>query len=181
MSRPSIDQLRLAPKVLLHDHLDGGLRPATVVELAEEAGHALPTTDVDELAAWFHAGADRRDLTLYLEPFAHTVAVLQRPDALRRVAAECVEDLAADGVVYAEVRFAPELHLEQGLELDQVVESVLEGIADAAATAHTPSGAPIAVGVLCTAMRSAARSTEIAELALRHRDSGVVGFDIAGP
>jgi adenosine deaminase len=180
MDAMSIDQLRLAPKVLLHDHLDGGLRPATVVELAETAGHNLPTTDPEELAEWFHRGANRRDLVLYLEPFAHTVGVLQNAEALRRVARECVEDLAGDGVIYAEVRFAPELHLEGELTLDDVVEAVLEGFRDATRTARTPAGDPIAVGLLCTAMRTAARGDEIAELAIRHRDGGVVGFDIAG-
>ncbi len=180
MGSLSIDQLRLAPKVLLHDHLDGGLRPATVIELAADCGHQLPTADAGELAAWFHRGADRRDLVLYLEPFAHTVTVLQSAEALTRVARECVEDLAADGVVYAEIRFAPELHLEQGLTLDEVVEAVLAGIREAAQTARTPAEDPIAVGLLCTAMRTAARGDDIAELAIRHRDEGVVGFDIAG-
>src|SRR5262245_7913130 len=123
------EQMRRAPKVLLHDHLDGGLRPATVIELARECGYGnLPTTDAGELASWFTAGAARGDLVLYLEGFAHTVGVMQTPDALERVAAECVEDLADDGVVYAEIRFAPEQHLEGGLSLDQVVESVLTGL-----------------------------------------------------
>ncbi|MGI9659394.1 MAG: adenosine deaminase [Gaiellaceae bacterium] len=180
MGALAIDQLRLAPKVLLHDHLDGGLRPSTVVELAADCGHELPTTDAGELAAWFHRGADRRDLVLYLEPFEHTVAVLQSAESLTRVARGCVEDLAADGVVYAEVRFAPELHLEQGLQLDEVVEAVLTGFRSGVESARTPAGHPVAVGLLCTAMRTAARSDEIAELAIRHRDNGVVGFDIAG-
>lgn len=172
---PSLEQIRRAPKVLLHDHLDGGLRPATVVELAREQGYdGLPTHDPGELAAWFTRGAHRRDLELYLEPFRHTVAVLQTAEALQRVAAECAEDLAEDGIVYAEVRFAPELHLEQGLTPDEVVTAVLEGFRLGSA------GRPIVIGTLCTAMRTAARSVEIAELALRHRDEGVVGFDIAG-
>jgi adenosine deaminase len=172
---PSFEQIRGAPKVLLHDHLDGGLRPATAVELAREYGYdGLPTDDPVELAAWFTRGADRRDLELYLEPFRHTVALLQTPEALQRVAAECAEDLAGDGIVYAEVRFAPELHLEQGLTLDEVVTAVLEGFRLGSA------GRPIVIGTLCTALRTAARSVEIAELALRHRDDGVVGFDIAG-
>ena len=180
MGSLSIDQLRLASKVLLHDHLDGGLRPQTVIELAADCGHELPATGAGELAAWFHRGADRHDLVLYLEPFEHTVAVLQSAEALTRVAQECVEDLAADGVVYAEVRFAPELHLERGLQLDEVVEAVLAGFRAGVVDARTPAGHPIAVGLLCTAMRTAARSDEIAELAIRHRDAGVVGFDIAG-
>jgi adenosine deaminase len=174
-ARPTLDQLRKAPKVLLHDHLDGGLRPSTVVELAAEHGYAgLPTSDPGELAAWFTSGADRRDLDLYLETFAHTVGVMQTKDALTRVAAECAEDLAADGIVYAEVRFAPELHTEGGLSTDEVVESVLEGFRLGAADK------PITIGTIVTAMRHAAHSTDIAELAVRHRDSGVVGFDIAG-
>ncbi|MEL7158580.1 MAG: adenosine deaminase [Actinomycetota bacterium] len=164
-----------APKVLLHDHLDGGMRPTSVVELAREQGYqGLPTTDPDELAQWFTRGADRRNLELYLETFAHTVAVTQSRDGLERAAAEAAEDLAADGVVYAEVRFAPELHTDGGLTLDEVVESVLAGFRRGSA------GTDLSVGTLCTAMRTAARSYEIAELALRHRDDGVVGFDIAG-
>ncbi len=114
--------IRRAPKVLLHDHLDGGLRPATVIELAAEAGYRdLPTTDPDELARWFRLGADRKSLELYLEGFRHTVAVMQTPDAIARVAAECVEDLAADGIVYAEIRMAPELLIDGGLTLDEAV------------------------------------------------------------
>jgi len=170
----STDAIRLAPKVLLHDHLDGGLRPATVVDLAKDAGYELPTNDPDEMATWMVRGASRLDLELYLETFAHTVGVMQTRDAFYRVAAEAAQDLAADGVVYAEVRFAPELHVEQGLSLDQVVEAVVAGFGDGS----TDSG--IRIGTLVTAMRHAARSLEIAELAVRHRDRGVVGFDIAG-
>jgi adenosine deaminase len=171
----TLDTIRSAPKALLHDHLDGGLRPATVVELAEQTGYRdLPTTDPDELATWMTRGANRRDLVLYLETFAHTVGVMQTPDALARVARECAEDLADDGVVYAEVRFAPEQHLQRGLSLDQVVEAVVSGFRDGMRTR------PIVVGTLVTAMRTAARSLEIAELAVRWRSRGVVGFDIAG-
>jgi adenosine deaminase len=177
--RPEPEALAAAPKVLLHDHLDGGLRPSTVVELAAEAGHRLPTADAEELGAWFHAAADSGSLERYLETFEHTVGVMQSREALARVARECALDLAADGVVYAEVRYAPEQHLEEGLALDEVVEAVEEGFrageAEAAAAGHR-----IRVGTLVTAMRHAARSLEIAELAVRHRDGGVVGFDIAG-
>jgi len=178
------DTLRTAPKVLLHDHLDGGLRPATVVELAEQVGYrGLPSSDATELDAWFRAAAPSGTLERYLEPFAHTVAVMQTPSALHRVAAECAEDLAADGVVYAEVRFAPELHTERGLHLAEVVEAVLAGFAEGSARAAGdghPVGGRIRMGCLLTAMRHAARSREIAELAVRYRDAGVVGFDIAG-
>ncbi|HEY1620293.1 MAG TPA: adenosine deaminase, partial [Streptosporangiaceae bacterium] len=171
----SLDEIRRVPKVLLHDHLDGGLRPATIVELAAETGYRdLPSTDAGELAAWMGQVADRGSLERYLEAFAHTVGVMQTRDALIRVAAECAQDLADDGVVYAEVRFAPELHLGGGLSLDQVVEAVLEGFRLGS------TGRPVTVYALLTAMRTAARSLEIAELAVRHRDAGVVGFDIAG-
>ena len=171
----TVDQIRSVPKVLLHDHLDGGLRPETIVELAADTGYeGLPTTDVAELARWMAGVAQRGRLELYLEAFQHTVGVMQTRDALIRVAAECAEDLAADGIVYAEVRFAPELHVERGLSLDQVVEAVLEGFR------RGSRGRNITVYALLTAMRTAARSLEIAELAVRHRDAGVVGFDIAG-
>ncbi len=173
------EQVRRAPKVLLHDHLDGGLRPATIVELAAEVGHALPAPDAESLGAWFTTMADSGSLVKYLETFDHTVAVMQTTAALTRVARECVEDLAADGVVYAEVRFAPEQHLDRGLTLDEVVEAVLAGFTDGTQQAAR-TGRRIRVGTLLTAMRHAARSQEIAELAVRHRDVGVVGFDIAG-
>jgi adenosine deaminase len=181
MATPISSQALLrAPKVLLHDHLDGGLRPATVVELAAETGYPdLPSTDADGLGTWFRDAADSGSLERYLETFAHTVGVMQTEAALRRVAAECAEDLAADGVVYAEVRFAPELHVEEGLTLDQVVDAVLAGFAQGSARALA-TGHRIRVGALLTAMRHNARSMEIAELAVRFRDVGVVGFDIAG-
>ncbi len=176
-----LDTIRQAPKALLHDHLDGGLRPATVVDLAAEYGYAgLPSTDVDELAAWIRRGADRKSLELYLETFEHTIAVLQERDAIIRVAAECAEDLAADGVVYAEVRYAPELSTEKGLTLDEVVEANLEGFRLGSQRAAA-AGNHIVMKVLVTAMRQAARSVEVAECAVRWRDAGVVGFDIAGP
>lgn len=172
--------LKLAPKVLLHDHLDGGLRPATVLELAAETGYdRLPADDVEGLARWFREAADSGSLVRYLETFEHTVAVMQTVGALERVARECVEDLADDNVVYAEVRYAPEQHLEQGLTLDEVVEAVLRGFADGERVA-AERGKQITVRCLVTAMRHAARSLEIAELAVRYRDRGVVGFDIAG-
>jgi adenosine deaminase len=178
---PSLEQIRRAPKVLLHDHLDGGLRPSTVIELAADAGYTnLPTKDPDELGHWFVAETPRRNLVRYLEGFTHTVAVMQTAEALGRVARECVEDLAEDGVVYAEVRFAPELHTAEGLRLDGVVETVLAGI-DAGMEQAREAGRPIVVRLLLTAMRTAARSLEIAELAVRYRDVGVAGFDVAGP
>jgi adenosine deaminase len=168
-----------APKALLHDHLDGGLRPSTVIELAAAVGHELPETDPARLGEWFVAAADSGSLERYLETFAHTVAVMQTEEGLHRVARECALDLAADGVVYAEVRYAPEQHLERGLSLDRVVEIVHAGLVDGCAEADA-KGQHLRIGTLLTAMRHAARSQEIAELAVRYRDSGVVGFDIAG-
>jgi adenosine deaminase len=181
---PTAEEIKLAPKVALHDHLDGGLRPQTVIELADMAGYAgLPTRDAAKLGGWFRDAADSGSLPRYLETFDHTVAVMQSAEALRRVAAETVEDLAADGVVYAETRYAPEQHLRKGLLLDEVVEAVnagcREGEERAAAAGHF-----IKVGALVTAMRQntePGHSLEIARLAVRHRDSGVAGFDIAGP
>jgi adenosine deaminase len=176
----NVESIRDAPKVLLHDHLDGGLRSTTVLELADEVGYpGLPCDNAQDLAAWFLAASHSGSLVRYLEGFGHTVAVMQTPDALVRVASECAQDLAADGVVYAEVRFAPELHVERGLELDAVVEAVLEGFRLGSALA-AERGRRIRVGCLLTAMRHAARSKEIAELSIRFRDVGVVGFDIAG-
>jgi adenosine deaminase len=176
----TLDMIGKAPKALLHDHLDGGLRPATVLELADQCGYdELPATDVDALSTWFRTSAHSGSLVRYLEPFAHTVAVMQTPAALYRVAFECVEDLAADNVVYAEVRFAPELHINEGLSLDEVVDVVLAGFADGEKAVGV-DGRVITVRCLVTAMRHAARSLEIAELAIRFRDKGVVGFDIAG-
>src|SRR4051794_32162143 len=168
-----------APKVLLHDHLDGGLRPATVVELAAAVGHELPATDPDMLRRWFEDSADSGSLERYLETFEHTVAVMQTADNLRRVARECVLDLAEDGVVYAEVRYAPEQHLQDGLSLAQVVEAVRDGFAEGQEEAAR-DGQPVVVRQLLTAMRHQARSREIAELTVAFRDQGVVGFDIAG-
>ena len=176
----TLDSIRQAPKALLHDHLDGGLRPSTVLELAAEYGYEdLPATEVDALATFFRTAAHSGSLVRYLEPFAHTVGVMQTPAALYRVALECVEDLAADSVVYAEIRFAPELHIDGGLSLDAVVDAVLAGFADGERAAAADDK-PIIVRCLVTAMRHAARSREIAELAIRFRDKGVVGFDIAG-
>ena len=172
--------IRTAPKVLLHDHLDGGLRPQTIIDIAESIGYdKLPSTNAVELGRWFREAAASGSLVRYLETFDHTVAVMQSPAGLRRVASECVQDLADDGVVYAEVRWAPEQHVDEGLSLTEVVDTVLAGFADGVAAAAA-KGQTIRVGALATAMRHAARSLEIAELAVSYRDRGVVGFDIAG-
>ena len=178
MSEPIAEQIRRAPKVLLHDHLDGGLRPQTIIDLAPE-GHVLPASDAESLGRWFEESASSGSLERYLETFDHTVAVMQTAEALRRVARECVEDLAEDGVVYAEVRYAPEQHVSGGLSLEQVVEAVRDGFAEGEEQARA-AGTPIVVRQLLTAMRHQARSQEIAELVVRYRDQGVLGFDIAG-
>ncbi len=173
------DVVRQAPKVLLHDHLDGGLRPQTILDLAADCGHALPDGtegDAAALGRWFAEAADSGSLVRYLETFDHTVAVMQTEAALERVARECVLDLADDGVVYAEVRYAPEQHVETGLSLDQVVAAVQAGFDAGVAE----SGGRIVVRQLLTAMRHQARSREVAELAVAWRDQGVAGFDIAG-
>ncbi|MCX6497691.1 MAG: adenosine deaminase [Arthrobacter sp.] len=177
---PDLDfDLKSLPKVSLHDHLDGGLRPATIIELAEQAGHTLPSTDPVALGEWFRESADSGSLVRYLETFDHTIAVMQTKEGLFRVAKEFVEDLADDGVVYGEVRWAPEQHLQQGLSLDDAVEAVQAGL-DAGVDAVAETGRDIQVGQLITAMRHADRGQEIAELAVRHRNKGAVGFDIAG-
>ncbi|MEU7479492.1 adenosine deaminase [Lentzea sp. NPDC042327] len=182
MSTPlTLETIRSAPKVLLHDHLDGGLRPQTVIELADATGYqGLPTTDAGVLGGWFRDNANSGSLVRYLEGFAHTCGVMQDEASLVRVAAEAVEDLAADGVVYAEIRYAPELNTEKGLSLEQVVEAVQEGFrVGSARVAET--GRKIRVGTLLCAMRQNEGWLRIAELAVRYRDLGVVGFDIAGP
>lgn len=176
------DAVRRLPKISLHDHLDGGLRPSTIVELADASGYdGLPTTDADALGAWFREGADQGSLDAYLRGFDHTCAVTQTPEALHRVAREFVEDLHADGVVQAEVRFAPERHTLAGLSLDDVLEAVTDGFR----VGSEATG--VGVGTLVTIMRSGSRTVEVAELAVRWRDrtdgreGGVVGLDLAGP
>jgi adenosine deaminase len=174
------DVLGSAPKALLHDHLDGGLRPQTILELADSVGYqGLPATESKALGAWFRESAGSGSLERYLETFDQTLAVMQTSEGLHRVASECVQDLAADGVVYAEVRYAPEQHLVDGLSLEEVVEAVNDGFRDGERIAAA-AGRRIRVSALLTAMRHAANGTEIARLVVRYRGEGVVGFDIAG-
>jgi adenosine deaminase len=163
------------PKVLLHDHLDGGLRPQTIIDLAREDGYqALPTADAVELAAWFHRGAQRGSLPLYLEGFAHTCGVMQTAEALERVAYEMMEDMHRDGVVYVETRFAPLFHTTRGLHEDEVVTAVLKGLE----RGRIDFG--VEYGLILCAMRNLRKSLETAELAVDFRERGVVGFDLAG-
>jgi adenosine deaminase len=176
----SDDTIRSLPKAVLHDHLDGGLRPRTILELADTMGYqGLPATDATSLATWFRDSADSGSLERYLETFDQTLAVMQTEAGLHRVASECVQDLAADGVVYAEIRYAPEQHLARGLSLEQVVETVNAGFRHGERVA-SEAGHRIRVTALLTAMRHAAKSTEIARLVVHYRDEGVSGFDIAG-
>ncbi|WP_434810468.1 adenosine deaminase [Microbacterium sp. bgisy189] len=172
--------IRSLPKVSLHDHLDGAVRPATIIELAEDIDLDIPETDADDLADWFEEKSDSGSLVEYLKTFDLTTAVMQTADGLRRVAKEFVEDLAADGVVYGEVRWAPEQHLSRGLSLEAAVEAVQEGIEEGE-DAVDANGGDIRVGQLITAMRHTDRSLEIAKLAVDFRGRGAVGFDIAGP
>jgi adenosine deaminase len=177
---PDGTDIRSLPKVSLHDHLDGGLRPATVLELGGEIGLELPADDPETLAAWFGEKSNSGSLVEYLKTFDLTTAVMQTREGLERVSREFVQDLAADGVVYGEIRWAPEQHLSRGLSLDETVEAVQAGIEQGIDDVRGAGGS-IRVGQLVTAMRHNDRGLEIAELAVRHRDRGVVGFDIAGP
>ena len=170
-----LETLRAAPKVLLHDHLDGGLRPATILELARDQKYpGLPTIDPTELARWFHASAASGSLALYLRGFAHTIGVMQTQEAIERVAYECGEDLARDGVVYAESRYAPIFSTARGLSLQQVIDAVGRGFARAEALHR------ITLRQIVCAMRDRTDSLEMARLAVANRERGVVGFDIAG-
>jgi adenosine deaminase len=175
-----LEALRAFPKVTLHDHLDGALRPQTIMELAADVGLVLPADNADDLALWFAAAADSGSLERYLETFTHTIAVMQTAANLRRVAAEYVADLAADGVIYGETRWAPEQHLSAGLTAAQAIEAVRDGLADGM-TACRESGQEIEVRQLVTAMRQGEPTRDVAKLALRYRRDGVAGFDIAGP
>ena len=175
-----LEALQAFPKVSLHDHLDGALRPQTIVELAGELGHVLPADNADDLGQWFAHGADSGSLEPYLETFDHTIAVMQTAANLRRVAAEYVADLAADGVIYGETRWAPEQHLSAGLTAPEAIEAVRDGLADGMAACRS-RGPEIEVRQLVTAMRQGEPTRAIAKLALRYRRDGVVGFDIAGP
>lgn len=178
---PKSDQIKRVPKALLHDHLDGGLRPETIIELAQQIGYKkLPTDDPKKLADWFEESCNSHSLVRYLETFSHTIAVMQSKEAIIRVSRECAIDLARDGVVYAEVRGAPELFTEQGLTLDQVVEATLEGYKQGMAEAAR-EGNKIRVESLLCGMRQNNRSQEAAVAVVKYREKGVVGFDIAGP
>ncbi|THV40811.1 adenosine deaminase [Glycomyces buryatensis] len=176
----SHQQIRKAPKVVLHEHLDGGLRPQTLIDIADEIGYdKLPETDAGKLADWFFKAADSHTLELYLKTFEHTIAVSQMSHTCARIASEAAQDLAADGVVYAEIRYAPEQQLRDGMMLEEVVEATQAGFEEGIRKAKE-AGHEIRIGTILCAMRHANRSAEIAKLAVAYRDKGVVGFDIAG-
>ena len=175
----SHDEIRSAPKVVLHEHLDGGLRPATLIEIADKIGHKLPKTEPEALADWFYDAADSGSLERYLETFKHTVAAMQTADHCFRIASEAVQDLANDGVVYAELRYAPEQQLEEHMTLEGVVEATLAGFEEGERQA-AKNGKRITARTLLCGMRHTERTLEIAKLAVAYRDKGVVGFDIAG-
>src|SRR4030081_2727084 len=167
--------LKSLPKVLLHEHLDGVLRPKTIIELAKPVNYdQLPTEDPEQLAHWFHQGANQGSLAKYLEGFAHTIAVMQTEEALQRVAYEQAEDLSRDGMVYFETRFAPVFHTQKGLTHQQIVSAVLKGLE------RGRKDFGIASGLIICAMRNLNTSLEMAELAVDFRTRGVVGFDLAG-
>ena len=175
MTNINHDVLKSLPKVLLHEHLDGVLRPATIIELAKNVGYRqLPTQDPGDLAGWFHQGANQGSLPKYLEGFAHTIAVMQTEEALERVAYEQAEDLSRDGVVYFETRFAPIFHNDKGLTHQQIVSAVLKGLE------RGRKDFAISSGLIICAMRNMDVSLEMAELAVDFRERGVVGFDLAG-
>lgn len=179
--KPTLAEVIALPKALLHDHLDGGLRPQTIIEIADDIGYdKLPTRDPEKLADWFQESCNSGSLVRYLETFDHTIAVMQRREDLVRVARECVVDLARDGVVYAEVRGAPELFTTQGLSIDKVVEATLEGYRQGMAEAAS-EGKQIRVESILCALRQNHRDRETARAVVKFRDKGVVGFDIAGP
>jgi adenosine deaminase len=175
------DEIASCPKVLLHDHLDGGLRPGTLVELAADCGYTgLPSSDPDQVAAWFRRAADSGSLERYLATFTHTVAVMQTRDALARVAREAMVDLAADGVLHAEIRMAPELVTAGGLGLEDAIRAILDGLREGEREA-ADAGRPVSSGLIVSAMRHLDRVAEVAEVAIAGYGHGVVGFDLAGP
>ena len=167
--------IRAVPKVLLHDHLDGGLRPETIIELAEKQKYKnLPTKNPKELAEWFHRGANKGNLVEYLQGFEHTCSLMQTKESLERVAYEMMEDMHKDGICYVETRFAPILHLEKKLHYDDVVDAVLAGLE------RGKKDFGVGYGLILCGMRNMKKSLEIAELAVNYRNKGVVGFDLAG-
>lgn len=172
--------IQTLPKICLHDHLDGGMQPQTMLEIAAEIGYELPESEADVLQQWFEGAADSHSLDRYLETFSHTLALMQRPQDLQRVAKEHVLTLAGDGVIYGEVRWAPEQHTLAGLSMDEAVEAVADGLMEGMELVAQHGGRVMVNQIIC-AMRQNKNSLEVAHVAVRHRRIGVVGFDLAGP
>jgi len=168
------------PKISLHDHLDGGVRPSTIVDIAAEQGISLPAASAQDLNDWVRTNADSGNLVEYLDTFSVTLSVMQTAGNLERIAREFVEDLIADGVVYAEIRWAPELHLDNGLTMREAIDAVGRGIETAVEAGRSGGSAIRAMQLLC-AMRQADNADAVADLAIEYRGRGVAGFDIAGP
>ncbi len=167
--------IRSVPKVMLHDHLDGGLRPQTIIDIAKEINYdKLPTTNADELAEWFHRGANKGNLVEYLQGFEHTIAVMQTKENLERIAYEMMEDMHKDGICYIETRFAPVFHTQQGLHYDDIIDAVLTGLR------RGEKDFGVGFGLILCGMRNMTDTLEFAELAVNFRHQGVVGFDLAG-
>ena len=177
LAHPPPEIVRALPKVCLHEHLDGGARPATLIELAAETDYrGLPHDDPEKLGIWFFEGANKKSLPQYLEGFRHTIALMQSEEALERVAYEAIADMAADRVVYTELRFAPHFHTRAGLGLDAVMLAVLRGLRRAC------SDYDVGFGLIVSALRNEdpELSVKLVELALAYREQGCVGFDLAG-
>src|SRR5258708_17400838 len=164
--------LRAAQKVLLHEHLDGGLRPETLFELCRARGVEIPAEDPASLAQWMHDNANSGSLVRYLRGFAVTCAAMATPEACERIAFEAAEDAPADGCVLAEFRMAPLLLEQFGMSGEAVTEALLHGLARS----------PLACGLIVCAMRPEPpdRALHAARLAAHYRDKGVIGFDLAG-
>lgn len=167
--------IRKVPKVLLHDHLDGGLRVETIIDLAKELNYKkLPTHDAEELANWFYVGANTGNLPEFLKGFEHTCAVMQTKEGLERIAYEMIEDMYNDGVCYVETRFSHVFHTQKGLYHEDVINAVLEGLE------RGKSDFGVGYGLILCGMRNMKNTLEVAELAVNYRKQGVVGFDLAG-
>ena len=174
--RLSLDTIRRLPKAELHCHLDGSVRPRTVLELAEEQGVKLPTTHLGQLTRLLEAGKRTRNLADYLKIFDYTLAVMQHKDALYRTAFELVEDCAAENVRHLEVRYSPILHRKRRLSFEDIVDPVIAGLRDAGVKYD------MSTGVIICGIRSMAPkvSMALAELAVAYKGRGVLAFDLAG-